>query len=249
MFSLKVKNIVVTGASSGIGREIAICCNKQGANVLLIARDKIRLKETLSKFDSVENSYIHHMDLMDLNNLESLKVLLLKMGANSGFVHAAGVSPTLPFKNIKNKDFQEAFNLNVWAGIELSQLILKPDIRDKDLSMVFISSVMSVTGEKSKSIYAMTKSALIGLVKSCALEYANKAIRFNAISPSVIETPFSLKSEYKKDSIAMTEIENKHPLGIGSTNDVAAGAIYLLANESRWVTGTNLIIDGGYLAI
>jgi NAD(P)-dependent dehydrogenase (short-subunit alcohol dehydrogenase family) len=248
MFSLQDKNIVVTGASSGIGREIAIYCNRQGANVLLIARDADRLHEVIDTFEYKTKSAVLSIDLSSVFDTEVIMDAMRKMGPIHGLVHAAGTSPTMPFKNIKLKDFQNVFSLNVYASIQLSQLVLKPDIRAEKLSIIYIASVLSETGEKGKSLYAMTKSALLGLVKSCALEYANKGIRFNAISPSVIDTPLSFKSEYRKEESAMVDVLKKHPLGLGHTSDVASAAVFLLSDESKWITGTNMIIDGGYLA-
>ncbi len=150
---------------------------------------------------------------------------------------------------MKKEAILEAFQLNVFSAITLIQAMTKSDIKSPEgMSMVLISSVLSEAGEKGKSLYAMTKAALVAMVKSLALEYADKKIRFNAISPSVVNTPLSLKSEYRKNESSMNYVQEQHPLGLGEVEDVANAAIYLLSDGSRWVTGTNLIVDGGYLA-
>jgi len=126
---------------------------------------------------------------------------------------------------------------------------MKPSIRNTNsFSGVYISSVVSEVGEKGKTLYSMSKSALVGMAKSLALEYANKGARFNCISPAVVETPLSQKSYYRQDENAMKEILNEHPLGLGAPEDVAYAAVFLLSEQSKWITGINMPVDGGYLA-
>jgi NAD(P)-dependent dehydrogenase (short-subunit alcohol dehydrogenase family) len=208
-----------------------------------------RLKETLALCGSEELHAAYSLDLGNGKEIGSLMDFLKDHGAIHGFVHAAGVSPTIPFKVMKSKQWEEAFQLNVFSALQLMQLLTKVGIKSPDgMSMVLISSVMSEVGEKGKSLYSMTKSALIGLVKSLALEYADKSIRFNAISPSVVNSPLSEKSLYRTNETAMQQVLSQHPLGLGEPEDIAHAAIYLLSDASRWVTGTNMVVDGGYLA-
>ncbi|RPA66600.1 SDR family oxidoreductase [Cyclobacteriaceae bacterium YHN15] len=249
-FSIEGKTILITGASSGIGQGIAIACAQQGAKVLLLGRNLSRLEETLKLCENGQEHGFLSMDLqegvIDTNDLPSF----VKTHAPiHGFVHAAGISPTIPLKVMKKEQVLTAFQLNVFAALEILQILTKTGVKAPEgMSMVMISSVMSEAGEKGKSLYAMTKAALVAMVKSLALEYADKKIRFNTISPSVVNTPLSLKSEYRKDELAMKQVQDQHPLGLGEVEDVANAALYLLSDASRWVTGTNLIVDGGYLA-
>ena len=205
-FSLQNKTILITGASSGIGQGIAIACASQGAKVLLLGRNLSRLEETLKLCENGQGHAFLSMDLqegvIDTNDLYSF----VKTHAPiHGFVHAAGISPTIPLKVMKKEQVLTAFQLNVFSALEILQILTKTGVKAPEgMSMVMISSVMSEVGEKGKSLYAMTKAALVGMVKSLALEYADKKIRFNAISPSVVNTPLSLKSEYRKDELAMT---------------------------------------------
>lgn len=249
-FSLTGKTILITGASSGIGRATAVGCARQGAKVLALGRDNVRLQETLALCGSEELHMALSLDLGDGEAIGNVLEFLKDHGPIHGFVHAAGISPTVPFKVMKPKQWEEAFQLNVFSAVQLMQLLTKVGIKSPDgMSMVLISSVMSEVGEKGKSLYSMTKSALIGLVKSLALEYADKQIRFNAISPSVVNSPLSEKSLYRSDEAAMQQVLAQHPLGLGDVSDIAHAAIYLLSDASKWVTGTNLVVDGGYLAL
>ncbi|WP_375585630.1 SDR family NAD(P)-dependent oxidoreductase [Cyclobacterium xiamenense] len=249
-YSLKGKTILITGASSGIGQSIAILCASQGAKLLLIGRDRDRLEKTK---DLCENKSMHEFLSVDLLSFEENKVRVYSFLTDHapiyGLVHAAGISPTIPFKILKEKQLLEAFNLNVFSVIYLIQAISKVSIRSSEgMSIVLISSVMSEVGEKGKSLYSMTKSSLVALSKSLALEYANKGIRLNAISPSVVDTPLSMNSHYRKDENSLNDVLKQHPLGLGMPSDIANAAVFLLSDASRWVTGTNLIVDGGYLA-
>jgi len=249
-FSLAGKTILITGASSGIGQGIAISCASQGAKVLLLGRDEKRLEETLKICtNGAENTYLS-LDLQESANLSDDLNSFLKLHAPiHGFVHAAGISPTIPLRGLKMDQVSAAFQLNVFSALQITQILTKGGIKaDDGMSIVLISSVMSEVGEKGKSLYAMTKAALVAMVKSLALEFSAKNIRFNAISPSVVNTPLSMKSEYRKDEDAMMRLQDQHPLGLGEVDDIANATIYLLSPASKWVTGTNLIVDGGYLA-
>lgn len=248
-FSLAGKVILITGASSGIGQGIAISCAQQGAKVLLLGRDDARLQETILYCTNGQEHAVLNLDLQKASWIEDFTSFVKSQGPIHGFVHAAGVSPTIPFKVLKEQQIQETFQLNVFSAINMIQVLTKVGIKSPDgMSMVMISSVMSEVGEKGKSLYAMTKSALVGMVKSLALEYADKKIRFNAISPSVVNTPLSSNSEYRKNEAAMNQVLEQHPLGLGEVKDVSNAAVFLLSPASRWITGENMIVDGGYLA-
>ncbi|MBS4040197.1 MAG: SDR family oxidoreductase [Flavobacteriales bacterium] len=249
-FSLSGKTIVITGASSGIGQAIAISSAHQGAKLLLLGRDQERLNETLRLCENGEKHVTLSLDLQKSTEwIADFQAVAKSHAPIDGFVHAAGVSPTIPFKVMKAHQMMEAFDLNLFSAVHIIQILTKVGIKSSGgMSMVLISSVMSEVGEKGKSLYAMTKSALIGLVKSLALEYADKNIRFNAISASVVDTPLSMNSYYRKSEEALNEVLGQHPLGLGKPEDIGNSSVFLLSDASKWVTGTNLIIDGGYLA-
>lgn len=246
---LHQKNILITGASSGIGRAIAFEAAKQGARIILLARDCEKLEETKNSFERPNEHFSISIDLSKEGFEGELEERIKSFGKIDGFVHAAGISQTNPLKLIKTDDAISCFQLNVFSALFTTQILMKPSIRNTNsFSGVYISSVVSEVGEKGKTLYSMSKSALVGMAKSLALEYANKGARFNCISPAVVETPLSQKSYYRQDENAMKEILNKHPLGLGAPEDVAYAAVFLLSEQSKWITGINMPVDGGYLA-
>lgn len=249
-FSLEGKHIVITGASSGIGRACAIQCSRGGAVVLLIGRDRQRLDETLALMENQQQHMISAINLTDFNAVEAaLKSVVEKHGRFHGLVNAAGISTTLPLKLVTTEKLDEYFRTNVHAAINLCRIITKPAYMSNDGgSIILFSSVMGIVGEVGKTIYSLTKGALISGAKSMALELSVRKIRVNAVSPGVVNTPMTQKAVYSQDEESLNKITALHPLGLGLPEDVANACIYLLSDGSRWVTGTNLIIDGGYTA-
>ena len=246
-FTLENKTILVTGASSGIGQQCAIDCSKMGAKVVLVARNEVRLKETLSLMEG-EGHLLVSQDLTDFEALPQLvKDIVGKVGPLDGALHCAGISNTEPLKLVCVERLEEFFRANVFSAIELTREICKlKNVNKEGASIVFFSSVMGVVGESCKSIYSLTKGALISGMRSLAVEYAKKKIRFNCVSPGVIETPINANQAYMKDPELRAQFEAKHLLGIGQCTDISNACIYLLSDASRWVTGQNLIVDGGY---
>lgn len=248
-FSLDNKNIIVTGASSGIGQQVAISCSKMGAKVTLIGRNEERLEETKSQLEGNGHLVINY-DLTDLEHQKELVTeIVAKQGAIDGLVNCAGISTTLPLKLMSSEKVEEFFCTNVFAAIELTRQVLNiKHVNKQGASVIFFASVMGCVGENAKSLYSMTKGALIAGARSLAIEYAPKKIRANVISPGVVETPINKNQPYLADPEKRAITEKLHPLGIGATADIANACIYLLSDASRWVTGQNLIVDGGYTA-
>ena len=247
-FSLKNKAIVITGASSGIGRQCAISCLQMGAKVVLIARNIDRLQETISLLEG-EDHLFYSLDITKFSEIEPvIKDVVNKLGKISGFIHSAGIEMTKPLKMMKPNDYQNLFNVNVISGFEFAKAITKKKFAEKNLSLVFISSIMGELGQAGKVGYCSSKAAIIGGVKAMALELASKQIRVNAISPAVVETEMSKNLYSNLSEEEQNEITLMHPLGLGKPEDVANACIYLLSDASKWVTGTNLIVDGGYSA-
>jgi NAD(P)-dependent dehydrogenase (short-subunit alcohol dehydrogenase family) len=249
-FCLKNKVIIVTGASSGIGRQCAISCASQGARVVILGRDRKRLDETLSSMKDSGNHLAIIADLTDFENIEAIiKGIVADIGKTDGLINCAGISTTLPVNLIKPEKIEEFLKVNVVAAINLTRSVVKPAyFSDEGGSVIFISSVMGVAGEIGKTIYSLTKGALISGAKSMALELAPRGIRVNCISPGVVESPMSKNAIYSRSEESLNKIKALHPLGLGHPEDVANACVFLLSDASRWVTGTNLIVDGGYLA-
>ena len=246
-FSLDNKTILVTGASSGIGRQCAIDCSKMGAKVVLVARNHERLDETRSLMEGKG----HLVVCQDLTNFDAIpdmvKNIVEKVGPLDGVLHCAGISNTEPLKLVGVDRLEEFFRANVFGAVMLTKEICKLKNINKDgASIVFFASVMGVVGENCKSSYSMTKGAIISGTRALAVEYSKKRIRVNSVSPGVIETPINANQNYMKDPILRAQIEEKHLLGLGQCTDISNACIYLLSDASRWVTGQNLVVDGGY---
>jgi len=249
ILNLKNKNIIITGASSGIGRQCAITFSQLGANIILIARNKERLKDTLNKLEK-GNHLIVPQNITEYDKLEEVvNIAVDKIGRISGFVHSAGIEMTLPLRSMTPSYYEDMFAINVISGLELARIISKKKYLDKNgASFVFISSVMGILGQLGKIGYCSSKGSLISGVKAMALELAFKKIRVNCILPGVVETEMSNEMFQKLSEESKKNIVDMHPLGLGKPEDIAYACVYLLSDSARWVTGTNLIIDGGYSA-
>lgn len=250
IFSLSGKVILVTGASSGIGRACAIRFAEAGASLILIARNRQRLDETASLLPQETSFMIIEADL-SLGYLpeDALKEAVNKLGKISGFLHAAGISTTLPLRMLDHEKLNHFYNTNVSGAVLLSKWMAKPtNLHENGGSIIWLASVMGMVGEAGKTLYSLTKGALIAGARSLAIELASKKIRVNCISPGVVVTPMTEAAVYNQTGEAQEHIKSLHPLGLGNTDDIAYSAVYLLSNASRWLTGANIPIDGGYTA-
>jgi len=247
MYNLENKNIIVTGASSGIGKETAIKVSEYGANIILVARNKEKLKKVLNKLKKGNHIYFSQ-DICELEAIEPLISEAVKQtGKISGFIHSAGIEMTIPFLNMNTDLYSKLFCTNVIAGFEFARIISKKKyLSDTGASYIFISSIMGILGEKGKVGYCSSKSAIIGGVRAIALELAAKKIRCNCISPGIVQTEMTKTIFNTLPESSVQNILRQHPLGIGDPVDVAHLCIYLLSSLSKWITGTNIIIDGGY---
>ena len=221
-FSLDGKTIVVTGASSGIGQQCAVTCSQMGARVVLLARNEQRLVKTLSLMDG-EGHLTVSFDLTDFDGLkEKVKEIVSEVGPVDGLVNCAGVSTTLPLKLMDAQKMDEFFHANVFSAIELTRHFCQMgNVSKEGASIIFLSSIMGVVGDNGKSLYSMTKGALLSAVRSLASEHARHRIRFNAISPGAILTPINQGLPHMKNPEARAALEAKHLLGLGKTTDMA----------------------------
>ena len=246
-FTLADKNILITGASSGIGASCSITCSELGANLLLLGRNKDRLQQTIENLKTGNHSALSY-DLMNLEGIEqSLEESLNKYGKIHGFIHAAGIDITRPLNSLRFTDYQSIFKINVISGFEIARLLSKRQFCSSEgASFVFIASVMGVVGESAKIAYSASKGALLAGSRSMAVELASKKIRVNCISPAIVRTELvdGLFSKLSEESVE--KIKSIHPLGLGTPADIAYACVYLLSDEARWITGSNLVIDGGY---
>ena len=248
MIALKNKNIVITGASSGIGRECAMKCSKSGANVLLLDRDTRGLEEVKYKIEIEKGkAIIASIDLTDITNLdEVIYNYVIKYGKFNGLIHSAGIEKTLPVANLKQDDYIEVLKINTIAGFELCKILSKKKYGNEGSSFVLISSITSMIGRAGLTAYSASKGAINSGIRPIALEIASKKMRVNAICPGTILTPLVLKF---LNSLSPDEREKRnagYPLGLGECSDVANLALFLLSDEARWITGQSIVIDGGY---
>lgn len=247
LFFLEGKNIIVTGASSGIGQQVAITCSRMGARVVLIGRNEERLEETRNQLEG-EGHVTLSYDLTELDGLKDMVGSIVnQIGVIDGLVNCAGISTVLPFKLMTPEKVEDFFKTNVYATVELTRQVLNiKNVNKQGCSVIFFASVMGVVGENAKSLYSLTKGALISGCRSLAIEYAPKKIRVNVVSPGIVETAINRNQPYLADPEKRKVTESMHPLGLGTTDDIANACVYLLSDASRWVTGQNLIVDGGY---
>lgn len=244
-FSLEGKTILVTGASSGIGRGIAIECSKMGAKIIISGRNIERLEETFSMLEGIGHCIIP----ADLSKPEEIDRVAETPEIN-GCVHSAGIPKLCPVKYLNRENLNEILNINTIGPILLTSLLLKTKKIQKKSSVVFISSISGVyTANTGESSYAVTKGAINGFVKVAALELAVQGIRVNSINPGLVATRIlELSNSIFSEEHLKNTMYNRYPLKrIGTPEDIAFGAIYLLSDASSWVTGINLVIDGGYV--
>lgn len=241
-FSLRGKKILVTGASSGIGRECAVECSRMGAEIVITARNAQRLQET---YEMLEGSD-HEQVIADLTDADAVSELVASLPELQGVVLCAGRGLTMPFLFSDRTNFNTVFEVNFFSPVELLRLIVKKKKLSKESSVVVITSCGGVRHVNvGNDIYDASKAALHSMVRSCAKELASKKIRVNDVCPAMVETPLIHEGTNLSDE-QLEEDKKRYPLKrYGEPKDVALGVIYLLSDASSWVTGQSLVIDGG----
>jgi NAD(P)-dependent dehydrogenase (short-subunit alcohol dehydrogenase family) len=245
--NLKDKTILVTGASSGIGKSAARIFSQLGAKILLLARNEERLRLTYSSLSGQD----HGIYVFDLSNIDEIPVLIKKMaqdhGPLSGIFHCAGIESILPINIVKGRYIDTVFNISIKAGLMLARGFCQKNVKKMGkTSLVYMSSAASRCGVAGMSIYSASKAAVDGAVRSLACELAPREIRVNSIIAGGVKTEMHVKIVEKISEAEIKEYEDKHLLGFGSPDDVAYTAAFLLSDIANWITGTTIIVDGGY---
>lgn len=243
-FRLENKTVLVTGASSGIGRAIAIECSKMGAKVFLTARSEERLNDTLHRMDNPERHVVLPANLLEKQDINSL---VDKISENlDGIVQCAGVTNPKPFYYFQESDIESLMKVNFYAPFLLIQSLFKKKKIKRKGSVVFISSISGVyVSSVGGSLYSASKGAVNGIIKGLALELAPKSIRVNSVNPGMIET--NIFDSGIIDRELLNEDSKRYPLKrYGRAEEVAYAVIYLLSDATAWMTGSNIKIDGGY---
>lgn len=247
LVDLSGKRIIVTGASSGIGKAVCLLLSKLGATVILLARSERRMQETVNQMEGNGHKF-YVIDLTQTIEIESfVKEIVKENGAVDGLVYSAGIGDSRPLKMIKPDKLLETFSVNTLSFIEMVRVLSKTGVCNAGMSIVGISSVSSVQGNKSKVSYCASKGAMDAAVRAMAKELAAKTIRVNTINPGYIKTELYEKLEQgaSGNSDDFRSIISRQYLGLGNPEDVANLAAFLLSDAARFITGTSIMIDGG----
>lgn len=246
LVDLSGKRILVTGASSGIGRACAILASQLGASVILTGRRSDALDETWRRMENQDFHLIHPCDICDH---VAVAELVSVAGKVDGLVHAAGIGPMCPIGFIDEEHVQSVMKTNYFAFLELMKHYSKAKNRSAKMSVVAISSVSALVGWGGVSVYSGSKGALSASVRALAMELVPKGIRVNAVCPSNVQTPmYEAGSVDMNDETSLKALIAKQPLGLGVPEQVASAVAFLLSDAAGFITGVNLPVDGGYLA-
>lgn len=240
-FSLKGKRILITGASSGIGRATALVCSKMGASLIVTGRNENRLNETVSQLEGSDHISI----IADLANQEGRDKLFSAIDKIDGVVHCAGISGHKIFQFLKEDEIEQMFEINFYTPLLLNRDFIKKRKINKGGSIVFITSTSGIISSYiGGTLYSSTKGALNGLIKGMALELASKNIRVNSVMPSMVSTPIMNGGQLSNEQFEYDK--KRYPLKrYGYPEEVAYAVVYLLSDASAWTTGTNILLDGG----
>lgn len=239
-FTLDGKTILVTGASSGIGRGIAIACSKMGASVIVNGRNEQRLSETMSEMEGDDNLSL----AANLSDNVALAEMVAKLPKLDGIVHCAGIGQRILCKQLQESDLENMMNVNFKAPVMLQTEILKQKKINKSASIVFIASIACDSPTIGNAMYSASKGAIISYANCLALELAPRLIRVNCILPAMIWTDLIFKGGITEEELK--EDEKKYPLKrYGKPEDIANLSIYLLSDAAAWMTGSSIKITGG----
>jgi NAD(P)-dependent dehydrogenase (short-subunit alcohol dehydrogenase family) len=236
------KNILITGATSGIGKQIAISCIANGAKVIFCGRSKEKLAELRGLYGD------NHIFIeSDISTDEGILQITKRCPTLDGLVHCAGILKTTPVIFINRHELENIMNINFTASALITTSLLKEKKINRNSSIVFISSITSnYSAMKGNAMYSATKGAMNAFAKVLALELSSKRIRVNTINPGMIITNLWQNEMSELSSEQILEDEKKYPLGYGESKDVAEATIFLLSQKSKWITGSNVILDGGF---
>jgi NAD(P)-dependent dehydrogenase (short-subunit alcohol dehydrogenase family) len=240
--------VMVSGASSGIGRAISVRLVAQGARVVLIGRDLDRLGQTAQLAGPAERTLICPLDLADLQGIApAVRALVETTGRLYGLCHSAGLSLTLPLAATRPDRVRALMDVNFLAGLELSRALAeRAALAERGGSVLWISSVYAHVGAPGQIGYCATKGAIAAAVRAMALELAPRQVRVNSVSPGLVRSEMTSTTGSRMSAEQWARIEAMHPLGVGSVQDVARAASFLLDPLNAWITGADLVIDGGY---
>lgn len=239
------KHIIVTGASAGIGNEVCVLASQLGAKVTLVARNKERLDETLSKMEGGG----HRAFIFDLTQIDRIadlvKSIVDEEGKLDGLVNCAGIAINRPMKMSKPEFIREAFDVNFFPFMELTRTVSGKKFSNDGASIIGISSVAAVKGGKAQGAYAASKAAIEGALRPMAKEFADRRIRVNAIEFGMINT--DMYKGFLSTGGTDEDLRSQY-FGVGETRDAANAICFLLSDAAKFITGTTMVVDGGFLS-
>ena len=245
--SIEGKTIVITGGASGIGRQCAIDFSNAGANLVLLDINEEQLEVTRGLCNPEVRCRGYRCDLTDAEILEPLvKQFAAENGLINGMLHCAGIEKTLPYNKLSVADYDRIYSVNVVGAMNLLKYITKKGVRGENAKYVLIASITAVVGRPGVAAYAASKGAIVSVVKTLALEMASKGMTINCISPGTILTSLMQKMMESLTEEQQAERKAGFPLGLGQPSDIANTAMFLLSDGARWITGQNIVVDGGY---
>ena len=241
-FSIEGKSILITGAASGIGRATALMCSELGARTVLLDLNEEGLKQTVSQMKEGSTEFY----ALSLTDYDKVVEVIGKFPKLDGVASNAGIVTSLLAKFSDIKEAEKIFNVNTLSHIHLVQQLVAQKKLNKGASIVFTSSMSGVfCGLPGGSLYGASKAALVGYSKALAIELAPRGIRVNTIHPGMIVTPLTKGTALSQD--VLDEDAKNYPLGrYGKPEEVAAAYVYLLSDATVWMTGSQLLLDGGY---
>ncbi len=243
IINLKDKNIIITGAASGIGKETAITASRLGANLIMLDLSEDGLKETTYLLDGNNHSY-YITDLTDTESISTIiKEIIEKNGIINGLVHCAGISSRKPLNVLTKDGFSKVMDVNFYSFVELVRQVCKKKHFAEGGSVVVMSSISSIRGYKAKSEYCVSKAAVDSFVRCMALELADRKIRINSVMAAEVLTPLALKAREMNQAVGASDFNA--PLGPSDPYEVANTIVFLLSDATKTITGTSILIDGG----
>ena len=242
LLDLTGKTILITGASSGIGKSSALLCSKLGASLIITGRNELKLNNV---FNLLEGN--NHLQFpIDFEYENSIVELCSKIDKLDGIIHSAGVLESIPFSYTNNTKLSKIMKINFEIPFSITQYLVKTKKINNYSSIVFISSLSGInTIAAGISAYSASKGAISASIRVMALELASRNIRVNAVCPGMVNTEMNLENTTLTSDDLKTDEFTNYPLGYGKPEDVANAIVFLLSGASSWITGTNLVIDGG----